>query len=75
MRPLASGSIPATLATLLVLSHFNLNGEAARGLITFVLSIALFVTAVVLVVGEPIVAVHRTRIAELDPRRTVAATR
>src|SRR5450759_3017497 len=41
VRRLASGSVPATLVTLAVLSHFNLNGDAARGLITLVLSVAL----------------------------------
>jgi hypothetical protein len=74
VRRLASGSIPATVLTLTVLSHFNLNGEAARGLITLVLSLTLFVTAFVLVFGEPIVAVYRARVSELDPRRTAVAT-
>ena len=45
--------------------HFNLNGEAARGLITLVLSIALFATAFVLVFGgrssPPIVRACRGR--------------
>ena len=38
---LATGSIPATLLTLAALSHFNLSGDAARNLITLVLSVAL----------------------------------
>ena len=71
---MASGSIPATLVTLAVLSHFNLNGDAARSLITLVLSVALFATAFVLVFGQPIVALYRARVAELDPRRTAVAT-
>jgi hypothetical protein len=74
VRRLASGSIPATLVTLAVLSHFNLNGEAARSLITLVLSVALFATAFVLVFGQPIVALYRARVAELDPRRTATTT-
>ena len=56
VRRLASGSVPATVVTLAVLSHFNLNGDAARGLITLVLSVALFATAFVLVFGGPIIA-------------------
>src|SRR5512136_534187 len=60
-RRLASGCIPATIITLAVLSHFNLNGDAARGLITLVLSVALFATAFVLVFGGPIVAMYRAR--------------
>src|ERR1700690_1876527 len=74
VRRLASGSVPATIVTLAVLSHFNLNGEAARGLITLVLSVALFVTAFVLVFGGPIVAAYRARVAELDPKRTALNT-
>src|SRR5664279_2792987 len=70
VRRLASGSIPATVVTLAVLSHFNLDGEAASGLITLVLSIALFLTAFVLVFGGPIVKLYRARVSELDPKRT-----
>ena len=74
VRRLASGSIPGTVATLAVLSHFNLNGDAARGLITLVLSVALFTTAFVLVFGGPIVAIYRSRVTELDPKRTAITT-
>jgi uncharacterized membrane protein YfcA len=71
---LATGSVPATILTLAVLSHFNLSGEAARNLITFVLSVALFLTAFVLVFGHSIVAVYRARVAQDDARTTVANT-
>ena len=71
---LASGSVPATVVTLAVLSQLNLDGEAARNLITLVLSFALFLTALVLVFGQPIVALYRARVAELDPRRTALTT-
>jgi uncharacterized protein len=40
VRRLAIGSIPATIATLSTLSHFNLSGDAARNLITLVLGVA-----------------------------------
>jgi uncharacterized membrane protein YfcA len=56
VRRLAGGSIPATVVTLAALSWLNLNGEAASGLITLVLSAALFVSALVLVFGEKIIA-------------------
>jgi uncharacterized membrane protein YfcA len=74
VKRLASGSIPATIVTLSILSLFNLNGEAARNLITLVLSAALFFTAFVLVFGQPLVTLYRVRISELDPRRTIIAT-
>jgi uncharacterized protein len=74
VKRLAMGSTPATLLTLIVLSQLNLNGEAMRSLITFVLSIALFATALILLFGQPLVAMYRARVAELDPRRTLTAT-
>jgi uncharacterized membrane protein YfcA len=74
VKRLAIGSVPATFMTLSVLSHFNLNGEAARSLIAFVLGAALFATALVLVLGEPIVAAYRARVTELDPRHTAIST-
>jgi uncharacterized membrane protein YfcA len=74
VRRLASGSIPATFATIVILSRFDLDSAAARSLITFVLSAALFVTAFVLVFGQPIVAFYRARMSELDPRRTAINT-
>jgi uncharacterized protein len=74
VRRLACGSIPATLMTLVILSKTNLGGEASRGLITLVLSIALFATAFVLVFGEPIVALYRARVVALDPRHTTRVT-
>jgi uncharacterized protein len=74
VRRLATGSVPATVATLGALSHFNLSGDAARDLITLVLSAALFATAIVLVFGHSIVAAYRARVAELDPQRTAINT-
>jgi uncharacterized membrane protein YfcA len=74
VRRLATGSIPATVVTLAALSHFNLNGEAARSLITFVLSFALLLTAAVLVFGEPVVRMYRARTATLAPERTAVST-
>jgi len=71
---LASGSVPATVVTLAVLSLFNLDGDAARGLITLVLSVALFATALVLVFGGSIVAAYRAHVSELDAKRTATNT-
>jgi len=74
VRRLAAGSVPATAITIAVLSHFNLNGDAASDLITLVLSAALFATAFVLVFGGPIVALYRARVSELNPKRTAMTT-
>jgi uncharacterized membrane protein YfcA len=74
VRRLAAGSVPATVVTLGVLSLFNLDGDAARSLITLVLSLALFLTAGVLVFGEPIVAMYRARVSGIAPERTARDT-
>lgn len=74
VRRLATGSVPATVVTLAILSHFNLSGDAARNLITLVLSVALFATAFVLVFGGAIVAAYRARVVELNSRRTAVNT-
>jgi len=74
VRRLASGSIPSTAITLVVLSHFDLNGVAARGLITLVLSGALLLTAFLLVCGDAIIKLHRAHVNELSPRVTAAST-
>ncbi len=71
---LATGSIPATVVTLGALSNFNLSGDAARNLITLVLGVALFATAIVLVFGGTIVAAYRARVTELDPQRAAINT-
>ena len=71
---LASGSIPATAATLALLSYFQLSPEASRNLITLVLSVALFLTAFVLVFGGSLIAMYRARVSALDSRRTATAT-
>lgn len=74
VRRLASGSIPATCVTLLVLSHLNLDSEAVSSLITLVLGFALFLTAFVLVFGQPIIAWYRAHVAALSERRTAVIT-
>lgn len=74
VRRLASGSIPATVVTLAALSHFNLDGDAARSLITLVLSFALVLTAAVLVFGDSITRAYRARVVGLEPARTAANT-
>jgi len=74
VRLLASGSIPATVATIAALSFLNLNGDAASGLITLVLSVALFATAIVLIFGHTLIAAYRVRIAEVAPERTATGT-
>src|SRR4029079_4785244 len=52
--PLASGSLPASILTRLVLCQLDLNSEAARSLINVVLSFALVLTAASLIFRKTI---------------------
>lgn len=63
---LASGSIPASIVTLLVLWQLDLNGEAARSLVNLVLSFALFLTATSLIFRAAIMERYRRRTERLD---------
>jgi uncharacterized protein len=56
VRRLAAGSVPSTVLTLLVLSHFDIRGTAVRDLITTVLSLALLLTAGLLMFRSTLLA-------------------
>jgi hypothetical protein len=74
VRRLATGSVPATVATLVALSFINLESPAARSLITVVLCGALFMTALVLIFRGPIVRYYRGRFPVPDVRSTAIVT-
>ena len=74
VRRLASGSVPATIATVAFLSRLDLDSAAARSFITVVLSFALFATAFVLIFGGPLIALYRARVEALDVRHTAVST-
>ena len=71
---LASGSIPASILTLLVLWHFDLNGESSRSLVNLVLCFALILTASSLIFRKALLERYRWRLEQLDPRTTARAT-
>src|SRR5438477_4932543 len=54
VRLLAVGSVPATIATLVVLSHFDLKGATAQHVVTITLGGVLLITALFLIVGRRI---------------------
>lgn len=68
---LAIGSVPATIATLVVLSRFDLTGAAAQRAITLTLGSVLLFTALFLIAGRSVRDRYADRLAALD-RRTVA---
>jgi hypothetical protein len=71
---LASGSIPASIVTLLVLWQLDLNGEASRSLVNLVLCFALLLTASSLIFRKAILERYRWRSEQLDPATTARAT-
>ena len=71
---LASGSIPASILTLVALWQLDLSGESSRSLVNLVLCFALILTATSLLFRETIIARYRWRLEQLDPRSTMRAT-
>jgi len=73
VRRLATGSLPATVATIVVLSYLN-QSEAARSLITVLLCVALLLTAGALIFRNAIVATFRSRFPAFASRDTAVDT-
>jgi uncharacterized membrane protein YfcA len=71
---LASGSIPASAVTLLVLWQFELNGDSGRSLINLVLCFALILTATSLIFRKAIMDRYRRRMERLSASTTGYAT-
>jgi uncharacterized protein len=65
---LAAGNTPSTALTLLLLSHFDINGSAAYPLITVALSVALGVTAAALIFRNRILAFYAARVGEIGSK-------
>lgn len=66
---LAIGSVPATIASILVLSQFDLQSAAAQHVIAFTLGTVLVVTAAFLFLGKNIGDRYTERLRALDPRQ------
>src|SRR5215469_9576507 len=74
VRRLATGSVPATIVTLTVLSFAKVQSETARAFVTFVLCGALSMTACALIFRNTIVRLFRDRFPALDARHTALVT-
>jgi uncharacterized membrane protein YfcA len=72
-RRLATGSLPATVLTLILVSHFNLVTPEAGKAISLVLGIALLLTAVSLIFRNRLIALAGHRMAAPE-RRTAVLT-
>jgi uncharacterized protein len=71
---LASGSIPASILTMVVLWQLDLNGETGRSLVNVVLCFALMLTAASLIFRRAILESLRLRMARFDARTIARAT-
>jgi len=71
---LAIGSVPATIATVVVLSHFDLKSDSAQHVIAALLGIILLVTALFLIAGKHIRARFGNKLKALDRRSTATFT-
>jgi uncharacterized membrane protein YfcA len=74
VRRLATGSIPASVGTLAVLSRINVEGATATQLITTVLAAALFMTAAALIFRKALVAICGNRLARLSSHQVAVLT-
>lgn len=74
VRRLATGSIPATIATLAFLALFDVQGGDVQRTITRVLSAALFVTAIALIFRKKLLELAAEHIGEVSERRTLVLT-
>jgi uncharacterized protein len=71
---LVSGSLPATVCTLLLLYSLGIEGNAASHLVSFVLGVALLVTAVSLVFRPQILRFAERRFGTPDLRTSAVTT-
>jgi uncharacterized protein len=71
---LAIGSVPATIATILVLSRFDLQSASAQHAISLTLGVVLMVTSASLILGRNIRERYADRLNRIDRRRQAQLT-
>jgi len=65
---MAVGSIPMTALTLLALYYLDVHGDATQTLVTKILGLALFLTAISLIFRRQLAELYAGRIGSIDPR-------
>jgi len=68
--PLAAGSVPATVITLVAISYFDLNSRGAGRAISTVLGVMLLITACALLFRRRLVDLGGDRLANMPARQT-----
>lgn len=71
---LASGSLPASIATMLLMWQLNLDSSAQRTIVNLVLCFALLLTATSLIFRRAIMERYRKRLEHVDDRTTAILT-
>jgi uncharacterized membrane protein YfcA len=69
VRRLASGSVPATVITLLAISHFDIAGPMSARIISILLGVMLLLTAVSLVFRQHFLTLMAPTLERVTPRR------
>jgi hypothetical protein len=71
---LAAGSIPATVLTIMALSHITVTGDGSHALFNDVLGVALLLTAIVLLFRRWILSTYAAYIGEIGASKTKVLT-
>mgnify|MGYP000936648788 CR=1 FL=1 len=71
---LAGGSLPASVATLLIMGQLNLDAQAQRTVVNLVLCLALLLTALSLIFRKAIMQRYRRRLERVDEKTTAILT-
>lgn len=71
---LAVGSVPATIVTLALISHFDMSGAAGGRVISSMLGVMLLLTALALIFRDQFLRVVGGRFHDMPPRRTACLT-
>ena len=74
VRRLASGSVPATIVTLLVISHFNVNSAGSARVISLLLGIMLLLTSVSLIFRSQFVRMMGPLLDRITPNQAARLT-
>ncbi len=74
VRRLATGSVPATVITLLAISFYDISGPASGRIISFVLGIMLLLTALSLIVRHRFLKVMEPLVDRVTPERSAQLT-
>jgi uncharacterized protein len=74
VRTLASGSIPSTILTLLLLSRINIQNGAMQGIISEILGVSLVFTAICLLLRNRLVKISAGWIDRMSPRQQTILT-